>query len=49
LHKQGVTSATYDVSVNDTRNAQANPLFATRVTFVNVDEAGQKSPISPLP
>jgi len=47
LHKKGVTSATYDVSVNDTRNAQANPLFATRVTFVNVDEAGQKSAISP--
>jgi acyl-CoA hydrolase len=43
--RKGNTSVTYRVQVVDTRNPQANPLFATTVTFVNVTEAGEKSPI----
>jgi acyl-CoA hydrolase len=41
----GNTSVTYRVEVIDHRNPQANPLFATTVTFVNVTEAGEKSSI----
>ena len=42
----GRTSVTYQVVVNDTKHAAANPLFATRVTFVNVTDSGEKSPLS---
>lgn len=41
----GRTSITYAVRVHDTRNGGIDPLFATEVTFVNVDEAGEKSAI----
>ena len=40
--KIGRTSITYAVSVHDTRNPTVDPLFATQVTFVNVDESGEK-------
>lgn len=43
--RKGNTSVTYRVQVMDTRNPQANPLFATTVTFVNVTESGEKTPI----
>lgn len=42
LQSQGRTSATYRVTVVDARNELFEPLFATEITFVNVDELGQK-------
>ena len=41
----GRTSVTYQVVVNDTKHVASNPLFATRVSFVNVSESGEKSPV----
>ena len=38
----GSTSATYEVCVVDERAKDNNPIFTTRVTFVNVDEDGKK-------
>lgn len=45
LQKTGNTSVTYSVQVIDTRREQDEPLFATTVTFVNVDENGGKQAI----
>lgn len=45
LLKKGRTSVTYGVDVFKGRAGQGPPLFTTRVTFVNVDEGGQKTPI----
>lgn len=41
---QGTTSVTYAVNVFD-HNAGPQPIFTTRVTFVNVNDAGKKRPI----
>ena len=43
--KLGRTSATYEVSVMDERANNENPIFTTRVTFVNVNDSGQKIPL----
>lgn len=42
----GNTSVTYAVHVHDTRKAQEQALFATKVTFVNVSETGEKKPLA---
>jgi acyl-CoA hydrolase len=42
--REGTTSATYAVKVFDERAGQF-PVFTTRVTFVSVDDAGQKRSI----
>lgn len=42
--REGNTSATYAVTVVDER-AGATAIFSTRVTFVSVDDAGQKRSI----
>jgi acyl-CoA hydrolase len=42
--RTGTTSVTYAVEVTDER-AGARQVFSTRVSFVNVDEAGNKSPV----
>lgn len=39
---EGTTSVTYEVSVCHGRDRDCDPLFSTRVTFVNVDPAGHK-------
>lgn len=44
LDREGTTSATYAVTVIDEK-AGAAPIFSTRVTFVSVDDAGQKRSI----
>jgi acyl-CoA hydrolase len=41
----GETSATYQVQVFKGRGEEANPIFTTRVTFVNLDESGAKAPL----
>jgi len=42
--REGTTSTTYSVEVHDKKN-QTGPLFSTCVTFVSIDEAGNKRPI----
>ena len=42
--RTGTTSATYAVRVFD-QNATGEPIFSTRVTFVNVDAEGRKQPL----
>jgi len=37
---------TYAVQVRDTRTPLAEPIFVTDVTFVNVDEQGQKQALA---
>lgn len=44
LRQQGKTSVTYAVAVHD-GNAADHPIFATNVTFVRVDERGNKLPL----
>ena len=46
LEKQGATSITYFVSVSGTRKSAEITLFETRITFVSVDEMGNKKQIS---
>lgn len=41
----GKTSATYDVEVFKGNPGDESPIFSTKVTFVNLDEAGGKVPI----
>lgn len=41
----GKTSVTYNVEVKDLQNQPQEILFATKVTFVNVDESGAKQSI----
>jgi acyl-CoA hydrolase len=41
---EGNTSVSYDVVVVDEK-AGSRPIFSTRVTFVSVDDAGNKRPI----
>lgn len=45
LDRRGSTSVTYAVEVID-ENAGPHVIFSTRVTFVNVDEAGVKQPVT---
>lgn len=45
LEKQGATSLTYFISVSGTRKNAEVILFETRITFVSVNEDGQKQPI----
>lgn len=40
--KMGTTSVTYDVRVRKGRNSDGTVMFSTRVTFVNVDQEGEK-------
>ena len=40
--REGTTSVTYGVTVHRGREHEGEPIFATCVTFVNVDAAGQK-------
>ncbi len=40
--KEGKTSVTYEVKVRRGRSRLSEVLFSTRVTFVNVNEAGEK-------
>ncbi|MGE9268750.1 MAG: acyl-CoA thioesterase [Verrucomicrobiales bacterium] len=42
----GRTSSTYQVTVRDRKHHGDDPIFSTRVTFVNIDEQGQKQPIA---
>ena len=44
--KQGKTSVSYDVTVNRGRHDKEAVIFSTCITFVNVDEKGDKCPIS---
>ncbi|MEC9056724.1 MAG: acyl-CoA thioesterase [Verrucomicrobiota bacterium] len=43
--KVGTTSVTYEVTVCLGKMGDGDPIFTTRVTFVNVDERGEKVPI----
>ena len=45
LEKQGKTSVTYRVEVVDRKDASKPTIFATQVTYVNVDEKGEKQVI----
>jgi acyl-CoA hydrolase len=49
IHSQkshlGTTSATYEVQVFKGRAGEGNPIFTTRVSFVNLDESGAKIPL----
>ncbi|MBJ07077.1 MAG: acyl-CoA thioesterase [Verrucomicrobiaceae bacterium] len=40
--KLGTTSVTYEVTVRRGKVSNGDPIFTTRVTFVNVDEHGDK-------
>lgn len=42
--KEGTTSVTYSVKVADEKTSP-HPIFSTRVTFVSVDDAGNKRSI----
>lgn len=48
LEKTGKTSVTYKVQVIDTRRSAQDVLFATSVTFVNVNEQGEKQSVAEL-
>ena len=39
---RGKSSVGYDVTVRRGKASEGEPIFSTRVTFVNVDEAGAK-------
>jgi acyl-CoA hydrolase len=42
--REGTTSVSYAITVID-ENAGPHPIFSTRVTFVSVDDTGNKRPI----
>jgi acyl-CoA hydrolase len=44
LSREGTTSVCYAVEVHDEK-AGSDPIFSTRVTLVNVDDAGRKRPV----
>jgi acyl-CoA hydrolase len=44
LSHEGTTSVCYAVEVRDEK-AGSGPIFSTRVTLVNVDDAGRKRPV----
>ena len=43
--KEGVSSVTYEVQVRRGRVKEGEAIFSTKVSFVNVDEAGRKCEI----
>lgn len=43
--KKGNTSITYSVNIFSSHDGRGTPIFTTNVTFVNVDEEGNKKPI----
>ncbi|MFK7850585.1 MAG: acyl-CoA thioesterase [Akkermansiaceae bacterium] len=45
LASKGETSATYQVSVADVKRADGSPVFQTKVTFVSVNDRGEKRKI----
>jgi len=45
LKKEGTTSLTYQISVTSTKRESDLVLFETQITFVSVDEAGNKKAI----
>lgn len=45
LERRGDTSVTYQVDVFSNKEPERASIFSTKVTFVNVDEAGTKCPI----
>jgi len=45
LARKGKTSVTYQVEVSDARQAPAAPVFQTKVTFVSVNDRGEKREI----
>ena len=44
--QKGRTSVSYEVNVSRGRTNKKEVIFSTCVTFVNVDEAGAKSPVA---
>lgn len=46
LVKEGRTSASYAVRVTRGRELKGEVIFSTKVTFVNVDEVGEKQPLT---
>ena len=42
---KGTTSVTYKVTVTDEKNAPGRSVFETSVTFVSVNDAGEKKAI----
>ena len=45
MTRRGTTSVTYDVRVRNAVDGDSSELFETNITFVNVDENGEKRPI----
>lgn len=45
LVKKGNSSATYQVVVTDAKNTSEIPVFQTKVTFVSVNDQGEKRAI----
>lgn len=43
--KEGKTSSTYEVKVRRGRDVGGLVIFSTKVTFVNVDQEGEKQPL----
>ncbi|MBC7979695.1 MAG: acyl-CoA thioesterase [Armatimonadetes bacterium] len=43
--RKGKTSVTYQVVVTDEKNSPTNPIFTTHITFVSVNDQGEKRPI----
>ena len=43
--REGRSSVTYEVTVRRGRTPEGEPLFSTRVSFVNVDQEGRKREI----
>ncbi|MFC4994049.1 acyl-CoA thioesterase [Rubritalea tangerina] len=42
LRKQGTTSATYQIDVYSAKEPERGVIFSTDITYVNIDEEGQK-------
>jgi acyl-CoA hydrolase len=45
MTRKGNTSVTYQVSVSDAKNAPDLPVFQSNVTFVSVNDRGEKRAI----
>lgn len=45
LERKGTTSCSYEVEVTDVKNAPNQPIFTTRITFVSVNDKGEKRAI----
>jgi len=46
LLKKGSTSVCYQILVRRGRAQEGEPIFSTEITFVNVDETGEKQPLA---